>query len=60
LPNISASLALLKAYISAPLPGDNSPATTSAPSSVTSSIKVAPAATDVEASSSNSADGAAQ
>jgi uroporphyrin-III C-methyltransferase len=58
LPNISASLALLKAYIRTPLPGDNSPAAASVPSSVTSSIKVVPAGTD--ASSSNSADGAAQ
>jgi len=58
LPNISASLALLKAYISAPLPSENSPAAMSAPSPVTST-SVAPAATDVEASSSNPADGAA-
>lgn len=60
LPNISASLALLKAYISKPLPGDNSPVTRLAPSPAVSSSNVAPAATDMEAPTSSSADGAAQ
>lgn len=60
LPNISASLALLKAYISKPLPGDSSPVTRLAPSPAASSINAAPAATDIEVPTSNSADGAGQ
>jgi len=57
LPNISASLALLKAYINRPMPGDNSPRSSSVPAPELSQVIKTPATADVETSSSNAADG---